>query len=69
MPDRSVETLTLWRAFVPQWAFAPLSGEGAARFGGRWTASPEALNFPVLPAVRLWQEPGGSDRQQWRSAL
>jgi RES domain-containing protein len=38
MPDRSVETLTLWRAFVPQWAFAPLSGEGAARFGGRWTA-------------------------------
>ena len=27
---------TLWRAFVPRWAYMPLSGEGAARFGGRW---------------------------------
>ncbi|RWM81799.1 MAG: hypothetical protein EOR81_07100 [Mesorhizobium sp.] len=28
--------LSLWRAFVPRWAHLPLSGEGAACFGGRW---------------------------------
>lgn len=25
-----------WRMLAPRWAFAPLSGEGAARAGGRW---------------------------------
>jgi RES domain-containing protein len=27
---------TLWRAHDPRWSFAPLSGEGAARHGGRF---------------------------------
>lgn len=39
--------LTLWRAYVPRWAHAPLSGEGAARFGGRWNA----LRQPALYAA------------------
>lgn len=48
MPDRRVGTLILWRAFVPQWAFAPLSGEGAARFGGRWNP----VGVPTVYAAR-----------------
>ncbi|MBP1860219.1 RES family NAD+ phosphorylase [Rhizobium herbae] len=48
MPDKSPETLTLWRAFVPRWAFAPLSGEGAARFGGRWNP----VGVPTIYAAR-----------------
>jgi RES domain-containing protein len=46
MPDR--ETLTLWRAFVPRWAYLPLSGEGAARFGGRWNP----VGAPTIYAAR-----------------
>eukprot|EP01035_Chromulina_nebulosa_P068080 gene68080-93276_t len=41
--------LRLWRAYVPRWAHAPLSGEGAARFGGRW-------NKPGTPAVYAARE-------------
>lgn len=48
MPDTAKSTLTLWRAFVPQWAFAPLSGEGAARFGGRWNP----VGAPTIYAAR-----------------
>jgi len=35
---------TVWRAHHPRWSFAPTSGEGAARFGGRF-------NRPGLPAL------------------
>ncbi|AZN98630.1 hypothetical protein EJ066_16460 [Mesorhizobium sp. M9A.F.Ca.ET.002.03.1.2] len=45
MPEAS---LTLWRAFVPRWAYLPLSGEGAARFGGRWNP----LGAPTIYAAR-----------------
>ncbi|TCL71136.1 RES domain-containing protein [Rhizobium sp. BK251] len=48
MPDRSADALTLWRAFVPKWAHAPLSGEGAARFGGRWNP----VGAPTIYAAR-----------------
>lgn len=47
MPDAS-EALTLWRAYVPRWAHLPLSGEGAARFGGRWNA----VGTPAIYAAR-----------------
>ena len=45
MPERPV---VLWRAFVPRWAHLPLSGEGAARFGGRWNP----LGVPAIYAAR-----------------
>jgi RES domain-containing protein len=49
MPDARPETtLDLWRAYVPKWAHAPLSGEGAARFGGRWNA----VGTPAIYAAR-----------------
>ncbi len=45
MPDDSIE---LWRAFVPRWSYMPLSGEGAARFGGRWNP----VGVPAIYAAR-----------------
>ena len=45
MPD---DALTLWRAYVPRWAHLPLSGEGAARFGGRWNQ----VGTPAIYAAR-----------------
>ena len=40
--------IELWRAFVPRWSYLPLSGEGAARFGGRWNP----VGAPTIYAAR-----------------
>lgn len=42
------EPVVLWRAYVPRWAHAPLSGDGAARFGGRWNP----VGAPTIYAAR-----------------
>lgn len=42
------EPIVLWRAYVPRWAHLPLSGEGAARFGGRWNP----VGVPAIYAAR-----------------
>src|ERR1700761_2336902 len=49
MPDAGARAdYRLWRAFVPRWAHAPLSGEGASRFGGRWNP----VGAPTIYAAR-----------------
>lgn len=42
------EPVRLWRAYVPRWAHAPLSGGGAVRFGGRWNP----VGLPTIYAAR-----------------
>ena len=42
------QPLILWRAYVPRWSHLPLSGEGAARWGGRWNP----VGVPTIYAAR-----------------
>ena len=50
------ERLTLWRAYVPRWAHEPLSGEGAARFGGRWNAKGRRCLYAAEELSTAWAE-------------
>ncbi|MBB4229655.1 RES family NAD+ phosphorylase [Rhizobium mongolense] len=46
----------LWRAFVPRWAHAPLSGEGASRFGGRWNPVGAPTIYAACELSTAWAE-------------
>jgi RES domain-containing protein len=46
----------LWRAYVPRWAYLPLSGDGAARFGGRWNPLGEPTVYAALELSTAWAE-------------
>jgi RES domain-containing protein len=49
-----VVPLLLYRALHPAWAFAPLSGEGAAQNGGRWNRKgQQALYLSTDPMTAL----------------
>ena len=57
MPDAPATTVrVLWRAFVPRWAHDPLSGEGAARFGGRWNPVGAPAFYAACELSTAWAE-------------
>ncbi|WP_109578800.1 RES domain-containing protein [Aminobacter sp. AP02] len=57
MPDASTpEIRTLWRAFVPRWAHMPVSGEGPARFGGRWNPVGAPALYAACELSTAWAE-------------
>lgn len=41
---------------MPRWAHAPLSGEGAARFGGRWNAKGQRCLYAAQELSTAWAE-------------
>ncbi len=56
MPEQARVGLTLWRAFVPRWAYLPLSGKGAARFGGRWNPVGAPAIYAACEMSTAWAE-------------
>jgi hypothetical protein len=56
MPEEALQRLTLWRAFVPRWAHLPLSGEGAALFGGRWNPAGQPAIYAARELSTAWAE-------------
>lgn len=50
------EPLLLWRAYVPRWAHAPVSGEAAARFGGRWNPVEAPTIYAARELSTAWAE-------------
>ena len=56
MPEHAAPRLVLWRAFVPRWSWLPLSGEGAARFGGRWNPVGARAIYAARELSTAWAE-------------
>jgi len=57
MPDPvAPQPVILWRAYVPRWSYQPLSGEGAARFGGRWNPVGVPTIYAAQELSTAWAE-------------
>ncbi len=55
-PQAPPAIIKLWRAFVPRWAYMPLSGAGAAHFGGRWNAIGQPAIYAAREISTAWAE-------------
>jgi RES domain-containing protein len=43
----------VYRAHNPRWSFAPYSGEGAARYGGRFNPVGVAIQLVRFPMIHI----------------
>jgi RES domain-containing protein len=57
MPEgKGASPVILWRAYVPKWSYAPLSGEGAARSAGRWNPRGVPTIYAARELSTAWAE-------------
>jgi RES domain-containing protein len=55
LPTRAYEGI-VYRAHHPRWAFDPLSGDGAAKFGGRFNPKGTPALYTSLSVKTAWLE-------------